>query len=187
VGAYGTDGLQQLSLYTLDRLADYEANRPGRKLVVWISPGWPLLPGEDEGLNTKQQKELFGTIVAFSDRLREARITLYDVDPSGLADADQLGTSNYKQFTRGVKSANQVQVGNLGLQILADQSGGLVLNSSNDVAGEISKCLADARSYYVLSFESPPGDGPNEYHALEIKVGKPGLTARTRTGYYAQR
>jgi hypothetical protein len=30
------------------------------------------------------------------------------------------------------------------------------------------------------------GDGPNEYHALEIKLGKPGLTARTRTGYYAQ-
>ena len=26
----------------------------------------------------------------------------------------------------------------------------------------------------------------DEYHTLEVKVDKPGLTARTRTGYYAQ-
>jgi hypothetical protein len=30
------------------------------------------------------------------------------------------------------------------------------------------------------------GDGPNEYHALEMKFDKPGLKALTRTGYYAQ-
>ena len=192
IEAYGLDGWQQLSLYTLDQLAGYEATRPGRKLLVWISPGWPLLRTDlsaddpDEGLNTKEQKEMFGTIVALSVKLRQARMTIYDIDPSGLADANQLRTSDYKQFEKGVKSANQVQVGSLGLQVLADQTGGRVLNSSNDMSGEISKCLADARGYYVVSFDAPAGDGPNEYHALEIKVDKPGLTARSRTGYYAQ-
>ena len=37
-----------------------------------------------------------------------------------------------------------------------------------------------------LTFEGLAGDGPNEYHALEIKLDKPGLKALTRTGYYAQ-
>jgi hypothetical protein len=97
-----------------------------------------------------------------------------------------LGTSFYGQFSKGVKGARQVQIGNLGLQVLAVQSGGLVLNSSNDVAGEIATCLTDANAYYVLSFDGAAGDGPNEYHALEIKIGKSGLTARTRSGYYAQ-
>jgi VWFA-related protein len=188
LGVYGTDGWQQLSLYTLDQLAGYEMARPGRKLLIWISPGWPLVLGDDpsEGLSTKEQKQMFGAIVAFSDKLRQARVTLYQIDPSGLADANQLGTSNYKQFERGVKAASGVLVGSLGLQILADQTGGRVLNSSNDISGEISKCLADASGYYVLSFDAPRGDGPNEYHALDIKIDKPGLTARTRTGYYAQ-
>jgi hypothetical protein len=27
---------------------------------------------------------------------------------------------------------------------------------------------------------------PDEYHQLQIKLAKPGLTARTRQGYYAQ-
>ena len=85
-----------------------------------------------------------------------------------------------------MKKARQVQIGNLALQVLAAQSGGRVLNSDNDVAGEIATCVADANAFYVLSFDGLPGDGPNEYHALEIKIDKPGLTARTRSGYYAQ-
>jgi hypothetical protein len=54
------------------------------------------------------------------------------------------------------------------------------------VAGEIAACVADANAFYVLSFDALPGDGPNEYHALDIKIDKPGLAARTRSGYYAQ-
>jgi hypothetical protein len=79
-----------------------------------------------------------------------------------------------------------VQAGNLALQVLASQGGGRVLNSNNDMAGEISTCVADANAFYVLTFNGEPGDGPNEYHALEVKIGKPGLAARTRTLYYAQ-
>jgi hypothetical protein len=85
-----------------------------------------------------------------------------------------------------VKKPSQVQIGNLGLQVLAHQSGGRVLNSSNDVAGEIATCVTDASAFYVITFDGLPGDGPNEYHALDMKMDKPGLTAHTRTGYYAQ-
>lgn len=186
--AYGMDGLQQVSLYTLDHFADYEETRPGRKLLIWISPGWPLLVTDDpdQGLNSKEQKALFGTIVGFSDKLRQGRVTLYQIDPSGLEDADRMDTSNYRQFEKGLKSAGQVQVGSLGLQILAEQSGGRVLNSSNDISGEISKCLLDAKTYYTISFDAPKGDGPNELHTIDVKVDKPGVTARTRMMYYAQ-
>jgi hypothetical protein len=54
------------------------------------------------------------------------------------------------------------------------------------VAGEIAACVADANAFYVLSFDGVAGETPNQYHALEIRLGKPGLTARTRSGYYAQ-
>jgi hypothetical protein len=46
--------------------------------------------------------------------------------------------------------------------------------------------IADAGSYYALSFDSAPGGNPDEYRSLQVKVNKPGLTAGTNTAYYAQ-
>jgi VWFA-related protein len=187
-GFYGGLERMQMSLNMLQKFANYEASLPGRKLLIWISPGWPfLISGMDQVLMTKRQKqELFNNIVALWDGLRRGRITLYNIDPLGTADAGGLRTTDYKQFLKGVKKADQSDNGDLALQVLAAQSGGLVLNSSNDLAGEMATCIADANSFYVLTFDSLPGDGPNEYHDLSIKLDKPGLTARTRAGYYAQ-
>jgi hypothetical protein len=113
-------------------------------------------------------------------------MTLYNVDPLGVADAGALRTFYYKEFLKAVRTPNQVSLGNLGLQVLATQSGGLVLNSSNSLADEIVRCVADANAFYVLSFEGLPGDGPDDYHAIDAKVDRPGVVARTRAGYYAQ-
>jgi hypothetical protein len=114
----------------------------------------------------------FNSIVALSDGLRRARLTLYSVDPLGMADSASIRTSYYKEFLKGVSTARQVQPGNLALQVLAYQSGGRVLNSSNDVADEIATCIADANAFYVLSFDTVPGDAPDEYRALEIKMSR---------------
>jgi VWFA-related protein len=185
-GIYGADDRVGLSLNALRELADYEAPRPGRKLVIWISPGWPLLTGPQIQLSDKDQQRIFNNVVGLSDSLRQARITLFSIDPLGTADAGGFRTSYYEEFVKGVKKARQVQIGDLGLQVLATQTGGRVLISSNDLVGEIATCIADASAFYVLTFDGLVGDGPNEYHSLEIKFDQPGLKALTRTGYYAQ-
>ncbi len=185
-GLYGAIDRLQLSVRTLGQLADYEAARPGRKLVVWISPTWPLFSGPALlPVSGKTQQDIFNSVVALSDALRRARITLYNVNPAGSASAAGV-RDYYKAFLKGVTATKQVQFGNLAVQVLAYQSGGLVLNSTNDIAGGIAACISDANSFYVLSFDAAAGDGPNEYHAVDIKLDKPGLVARTRSGYYAQ-
>jgi VWFA-related protein len=185
-GVYGAGDRVGLSLNSLQELAAYEAPRPGRKLVIWISPGWPFLSGPRIELSDKDQQRIFAQIVALSDSLRRARITLYSVDPLGTADSGGLGIFYYQEFVKGVKRARQTQIGDLGLQVIATQTGGRVLNSNNDVTGEIATCMNDANAFYVVTFDGLVGDGPNEYHALEIKLDKPGVKALTRTGYYAQ-
>ena len=70
--------------------------------------------------------------------------------------------------------------------MLATQSGGLVLNFNNDIASLLQEALSDSAPYYELSFDPPPGDKRDEYHHLELKLAKPGLTARARQGYYSQ-
>jgi VWFA-related protein len=185
-GFYGGAERVQISLGTLEKLASHLATQPGRKLLIWLSPGWPLLSGPGVELDAKNREWLFQTVVSLSTQLRQARITLYSVDPLGMDEG--LGrTVYYENFLKGVASANNVQNGNLGLQVLAAQSGGRVLTTSNDIAKSIASCLVDAQAFYTLSFDSPRADHSNEYHSLQIKIDKPGLTARTRTGYYAQR
>jgi VWFA-related protein len=185
-GFYGATERFSLSLKTLTSLASYEGTRPGRKLMIWISPGWPLLSGPNVELSDRDRQQIFNSIVVASTMVRQAHITLYSVDPGGSADAGGVRTGYYKEFLKGVKSPSRALSADLGLQVLAVQSGGLVFNATNDLTGAIANCVADSDTFYVLSFNAPPADGPNEYHALKVTVDKPGYLARTHTGYYAQ-
>jgi VWFA-related protein len=185
-GIYGAAERFEMSLKTLSEITAYEKARPGRKLMIWFSPGWPLLTGPAIEPTRKDEEHFFTSIVDFSTQLRLADITLYSVDPLGLADAGGVRISYYEEFLKGVTRPGRSQAANLSLQVLAVQSGGRVLNSSNDLTQEIAECVSDAKAFYVLSFESARADHPNEYHAIEVKVDKPGARVRARTGYYAQ-
>jgi len=183
-GFYGAEERFDKSLKTIHSLALYEQTRPGRKLMIWISPGWPLLSGPHVELSKKQEDQFFNLIVTASTELRQARVTLYAVDPLGLSDFTRA--RYYEQFLKGVTSPSRTLPGNLGLEVLTVQTGGLVLNTTNDLTAAIANCAADATSFYVLSFTPNRADQANEYHSLKITVDKPALTARTRTGYYNQ-
>jgi VWFA-related protein len=185
-GVYGAAERLQISIRALEQLIAYESKQPGKKLVIWISPGWAFLSGPNIDLSAKDQEYLFNTVVRLSQQMREARMTLYSVDPLGMSDAGSSRTFYYQSFLKGVPAAKKVQYGDLALQVLATQSGGRVLNSSNDIDNLIASCLTDAKAFYTMAFDSPRADHPNEYHSLEVKVDKPSVTARTRTGYYAQ-
>ncbi len=126
------------------------------------------------------------SIVAASTKLRQARVTLYDVDPNDVVESAGIRVTYYENFLKGVSSPSLALPGDLGLQVLSVQSGGSVFNSYNDVAAAIADAVADADGYYVLSFEAGSAHHANEYHSLQVRVDKPGMTARTRTGYYAQ-
>jgi VWFA-related protein len=183
-GFYGAEERFQMALQTMSSLATYEEARPGRKLMLWISPGWPLFSGPHTPLSTKDSQRLFNSIVATSNDLRRARVTVYSIDPLGMTDF--VRGKYYEEFVKGVTSSSGAWFGNIGLQVLAIQTGGKVLNSTNDITSAIADCAADADVFYVLSFDAARADHPNEYHAIGITVDKPGIKARTRTGYYAQ-
>ncbi len=181
-GAWGAIERFEMSVQTIDRVARIEARNPGRKLIVWIGSGWPLLDSPNMQVTWKQQQGLFKNIVGLSTVLREAQIELCSVS-QGMPDSF---TYLYQGYTKGVKKAQQAYLPDLNLKVLAVESGGQVLPPSNDLASEIEKCVQDAGAYYAIGFNPPQADGPDEYHALKVKVDKPGLTARTNTGYYNQ-
>ena len=184
-GFYGATERLQYSLQALSQITASETPHQGRKILLWISPGWPLLTGPNIELDSKQQDQIFGQIVSLSTQLRQARVTLYNVNPIGAGESVFRGTY-YEEFLKGVSKPSQVNLANLGLQVLAIQSGGLALEFNNDVAAMLQQCVSDSAPYYEISFDAAAAERPDEYHHLEIRIDKPGLTARTRQGYYAQ-
>jgi VWFA-related protein len=186
-GIYGAAERFDLSLKALQELAAHEAARPGRKLIVWFSPGWPLLsgPAVEEQMTAKRQQQIFNNVVNLSTLLRQGRITLYSIDPLGTADFGGRAF-RWEDFVKGVSKPSQAEWGDVALQVIAVQSGGLALNTGNDINAFLRECLADTQAYYELSFAPPVDQKRGEYHHLEIRVAKAGMVARTRQGYYSQ-
>jgi VWFA-related protein len=181
---WGDNERLQICLGALHQLVDYGSKLPGRKMILWISPGWPLFSGPHMDLSIRQEQQIFDEIVDFSARLRQIDLTLYNINPIGVSGSLQQD-EYYKSFLNGVSKPYHAQFGNLGLQVLAVQSGGLVFEGNSDVAGMIQKSLADAQSWYQIDFDPLPADKPNEYHHIKVRLDQPDLIARTSTGYYS--
>ena len=187
-GFYGWIEQFQISTRALQQITTYEASRPGRKLLIWISPGWPLLSGPEVDLTFKDQQNFFHDLVNLSSALRNAQITLSSVDPLGSDDLLGYRTTFYEEFTKGVPVAGKMQIGNLALQVLALQSGGRVLNSNNNVAQLITRAASDAEAFYTITIAPPPAEHKDQYRAVAVTLSPdhPGLAVHTLTGYYDQ-
>ena len=183
---YGGFERFDISIRGIQELVQREASTPDRKIVLLVSPGWPLLssPGILNALDTKQQKQLFGTLVNLTTQMQRANMTLYTVNPLGTGESE-VRASYYESFLKGVSESRKMEPGNLALQVLSVQSGGRAIDFNNDVSAVLRQCVADTQNYYEISFEPAPADPKNYYHRVEVKVVKPDLTARARTGYYA--
>jgi VWFA-related protein len=185
--AMGADGdLQrfQLSLRQMAAIAENEALRPGRKLLIWVGPGWPVLDSPNFSFSDKDQRRYFDAIVELSARMREARMALYSVSPASSVMGAGTRELLYKDFLKGVRSPRQSDTGDLALKVLAIQSGGRILGPDNDIVGQIDNCIAEANAFYTLSFNPPPAEHLDQYHDLKVTVSHAGLTVRTNTGYY---
>ncbi len=184
-GFYGAADRLGLSITAMHQLAASLAAHPGRNIVLWASPGWPILSGPEVQLSNKEEDQIFRDIVSFSNQFRAARMTLYAINPLGSGESVFRGTY-YEEFLKGVSKPSQVVPGNIALQVLALQSGGQVLDFNNDMSALLQKCISDSAPYYEISFVPQRSERPDEYHQIEVKLAKGGLTAHTRQGYYAQ-
>ena len=136
-------------------------------------------------MDSKQQKQIFNDVVDVSTMLRRGRITLYSIDPLG--SAEYLGRAfGWEDFVKGISKPGQADYGDMALQVIATQSGGLALTADNDTTALLQRCMADTQAYYELSFVPSAVQKPDEYHHLEVRVAEAGLVGRTRQGYYSE-
>jgi VWFA-related protein len=186
-GIYSAVERFQVSLNALLQLANHEASRPGRKIILWVSPGWPLLsgPGVEIQIDDKQRQQIYSDVIQLSTLLRLGRVTIYSIDPLGSSDFASRAFY-WEEFQKGPSKPSQADWGDIALQVLAVQTGGSAITITNDITASLQRCVMDTQHYYELSFVPSLEGKPGEFHEIHVRVDKPGLTARTRTGYYPQ-
>lgn len=177
----------QSCMGALDKVTTFLARRAGRKQLIWVSPGWELFYSANMITTEAQQKWLMQQIVGYSDRLRQEQIVVDMVDPLGTQDEAGMMASQWQSLLKPVRKWNDAYPGDLGLQVLATQSGGQVLYASNDVAEELGKCLQDASAWYTLDIARQTTTEADTWHEVQVKANRPNLVVRTRNGYYAER
>lgn len=97
------------------------------------------------------------TIVRSATR---SNVAIYPFDPSGAASDAPAAAA---------------------LRRLVDDTDGTMIAS--DVGAGLRRAASDASAYYLLSFRAPhPDDG--KYRELQVRVKRPGITVRTRKGYW---
>jgi VWFA-related protein len=185
-GFWGATERLDICLRSLDQLVASMARLPGRKLAVWISPGWPIFDNPNVIVSAEQQRRIFRTVVNLSSSMRDSDVTLYSIDPMGPLDAASARSFLWEGFTRPVTRPNKADPGDLALQVLVTHTGGKVLLGSNDLSGEMRKCTQDALAWYSITFAPQHSEAPDTWHDIQVKVDKPGIVVRTRNGYYAQ-
>jgi hypothetical protein len=71
------------------------------------------------------------------------------------------------------------------LSLLASATGGFALQNSNSFENAFERIVQENSTYYVLGFSSTNERRDGRYRKLDVRVKRPGLVVRARTGYMA--
>ncbi len=119
-GDYGAMDRGARSLQVLEDLAGSTvAKRPGRKLMIWIGGGWPIVtkPVAMEGRTKKQQDATFAQIVADSPAQRHNDVTFYV--PKAIHTESVVPDEIARSFLNGVAEEKAAFPGSLLPQVIA--------------------------------------------------------------------
>lgn len=183
-GFWGSNELLNRSLAALTSFIDKERTVPGRKIVLWVSPGWPLFDNIPYSLLPSQKQSVFNFATYFSNGLQADHITLNCIDPSGATDAGTMVSARYLRFVKPLENVDRAEFGDVALQVLAAQSGGNVFIGNDSLINYFKHSIDDLNLYYEFTIPTGEPSRENPFHTLQVKVNKPGLKVRTIDGYY---
>jgi VWFA-related protein len=185
------------SVDALRDLVEFLAGLPGRKAVLYVSSGIPMVAALDL-LSAVEQK--FASQSAMSDimsydasrRFEELGsvanangITFYTLDAGGLrpdmagaaenpgVGDDRLATHLYRDHYANLQDP---------LFFMADETGGRAILNRNEVLPALDEIASDFDSYYSLGY-SPDHFGTGRLYNLKVQVKRKGVRVRHRKSY----
>ncbi|HEX2640998.1 MAG TPA: VWA domain-containing protein, partial [Pyrinomonadaceae bacterium] len=162
---------------------------PGRKSIMLISDGFKLYE-ENDGF--KESGRVMYALRRLADAANRASVVIYTLDArglvvTGLTAADDTSGRDAAEIAQTMSDrSSQLFDTQDGLKYLAAVTGGYAIVNSNDLSGGIRRVLDD-QSYYLVGYQ--PEDETfdpktRRFNQLEIKVKRPGVKVRYRSGFF---
>lgn len=201
------------TLRTLDMIGEHLAALPGRKTLIWISSGFPLviktkaLAGNAGRLTT--ESDMSPQVRQASQVLSKYNVAVYPVDTRGL----QVGFNDISAVSRGTMpgtqgtmqmgsmlgSAPNVPVVSVGMgsnnkamedahdsgRLLAQLTGGRTVYGENDLTGALRSAVDDSKLVYVLGYYPVQDKWDSKFHTFKVQVKQSGVKLTYRSGYLA--
>ena len=182
----------QASLAGLRATVSALAALPGRKSILYFAESLTI---------TDRLKPKFEALIGEANR---ANITFYAVDSAGLrihSQEAELGRNVAVAAAPGVDGAKredgpwtrelerQDQLLSSGpraaLSRLTKETGGFLLENTNDLAAGVARMQQERTTYYLLAYQPSKAVPDGKFHRVQIKVKRSRVTVRARPGYLA--
>ncbi len=191
------------SFSTLDSLlaiVDSTHALQGRKAVVFFAEKLQL---------PVQALDKHRDLISAANR---ANVSIYCIDPAGLGSPGQLedvgsglraisetnsiGQRRVETMSDKSVRREEVMMGETAentirtptsstLAGLSESTGGLAVTNTNDVAGGLRAVSDDLGAHYELSYASSNPKYDGAFRKIQVKIRRPGVQVRARSGYYA--
>jgi VWFA-related protein len=162
---------------------------PGRKSLILFSEDLSLT-----ALDTQRQP-IEERLRRLTDEANRSSVVVYAIDPRGLlytgpTASDNLGNRTGSQIADTIAGrASQYIDSQDGMVLLSQRTGGLFFSNINDLSVQLSKAINDGDGYYLMGYQPEQStfeakSTTAKYHSITLRVKRPGLKVRSRTGFY---
>jgi VWFA-related protein len=171
------------------QVVDYMATVPGRrKALLLFSQGYASdifrVVDYRGGVLSLAEEDLHRAV----NGATRNNVVIYPIDPRGLSEDGGLAETESGPSTDPdvrLDAAFARLNARQSLTTLATTTGGFALSNSNSFENAFERIVQENSTYYVLGFSSTNDRRDGRYRKLDVRVKRPGLIVRGRTGYMA--
>jgi VWFA-related protein len=170
----------QFALDSLRQVIGSLAGLPGKKGILYISNGLPMIPGQElyyelSRVSNSQARmiEMFEfdrtrQFQQLADLANSQDVAFYAIDAAGL-DVGDMGSAEYAHAQEGMTAS--ISRSNLtdSLRLLADETGGIAIINTNDVAPKLELVRQDMFTYYSIGYPLQ-ASGKDKVHKVVVKL-----------------
>jgi VWFA-related protein len=173
---------------TLDTVASRLATAPGRrKALMFISVGVPMSMTGGDACGSQLADVMKGVF----RKAQRANVNIYAIDPGGLN-----GYRDYVRFRAAARGAESTMPGRRRvprniralqdfMRVMADNTGGRAVINTDAIEPAIDQIFNEDRVYYLLGYETTNGAPDGKFREVTVRVNRPGVSVRSRSGYWA--
>jgi VWFA-related protein len=162
---------------------------PGRKSLILFA--------EDMNLNSldRQRMDIEERLRRLGDEANRSAVVIHTIDPRGVVSlgttaADNLNGRDGVAIAETINARASAYISSQdGMVLLAQRTGGLFFAAGNDLVTPLRRAIDDGDGYYLLGYQPDddtfaPKAGVAKYHAISVRLKRPGLRVRSRTGFF---